>query len=558
MNKSVSGRLRLLIITAIILSTLLPVIITSSYLVYNIGKEATEKNKMFITGLSRYITNFLNNCYDINYLLSINREISDIILSANPDWTERTKEYSDLYDINLTTAIRNSGYPLLKDTQLRHPFIELLFLQDAKGNQVARSFGPIGQRADRWWFRRFNTGEHSPFVSNSYFSLTGHVPVISIFHPVTKNDKFIGILGVDINFGYIQQKVQEYIKDKNTLAIVIDNKGVIISHPDDSIIKGIFNIVSGYQEMLSNGTPSEMFFLQSGAMDADGNLPTDIIPIEIDNKIAYAASETLKGNNGIIKSVIYNERKAELHYHTIELPGKSETGKENRYGILLLHFTDTIDAYIRVVIFIITVFTLVIIFLIIGYINFQVKVLVKDIKELENKKKELLEFAYRDSLTHLYNRRFFTENSKAYFHRAVRAGGGLGVVMLDIDYFKNINDTYGHAYGDYVLKEISKILLNSIRENDIVARMGGEEFCILLESVDETTARIIAERIRQKIELFPFNYNEKETKITISIGVCIKLKPTFEKMLKKADFLLYDSKVNGRNKVTLEGDHKKK
>lgn len=126
-------------------------------------------------------------------------------------------------------------------------------------------------------------------------------------------------------------------------------------------------------------------------------------------------------------------------------------------------------------------------------------------------------------------------------------------MMMDIDHFKKVNDTYGHDCGDYVLKVISGILIDNIRDNDLAARLGGEEFCLLLDGVNSDEARNMAERIRKLVEEYVFSYDGTEFKVTVSSGICVKLKSSLDKMVKKADFLLYESKIKGRNRVTIEG-----
>lgn len=124
--------------------------------------------------------------------------------------------------------------------------------------------------------------------------------------------------------------------------------------------------------------------------------------------------------------------------------------------------------------------------------------------------------------------------------------------MIDIDFFKKVNDTYGHAEGDAVLRELGKILLKSCRSYDIVSRNGGEEFTILLLDCPEIQALQIAERVRYSVETHPFIMtNETQINITVSIGVSSYPEATnkIEKLLELADETLYIAKRTGRNKV---------
>lgn len=156
-----------------------------------------------------------------------------------------------------------------------------------------------------------------------------------------------------------------------------------------------------------------------------------------------------------------------------------------------------------------------------------------------------------DGLTGLYNRRLFEQNLEREFLRTKRYASSLSLAMIDIDYFKNINDNYGHQFGDYALQEISKIIIESFRKTDMIYRYGGEELAIILTETSLENAVIPLERLRNKIAEHEFSYNNETTRITISIG----LGSYFEEMknqselIEYADKALYKAKQNGRNKV---------
>ena len=152
-----------------------------------------------------------------------------------------------------------------------------------------------------------------------------------------------------------------------------------------------------------------------------------------------------------------------------------------------------------------------------------------------------------DGLTELYNRHQFDINLSQEFNRSQRYNTPFTLAMIDIDYFKNINDNYGHQFGDFVLKEISQIIKNSFRKTDIVFRYGGEEITIIMPETTSKNALLPLEKLRDKIS--KHNFNNKN--VTVSIGVAdfnndIK---TPNEILKKADEMLYLAKENGRNQV---------
>ncbi|EJG2189921.1 MULTISPECIES: sensor domain-containing diguanylate cyclase [Citrobacter] len=156
--------------------------------------------------------------------------------------------------------------------------------------------------------------------------------------------------------------------------------------------------------------------------------------------------------------------------------------------------------------------------------------------------------AIKDAMTKIYNRKLFYKSLKSSL-----AKGAVCVMVLDIDKFKRINDTYGHQEGDRVIISIVDIINKSIRDTDIFARVGGEEFAILLKCNDQDEAIVVAERIRRNVEngtTIPNSYDLKE-KMTISIGVyCSKIDDeSADKVVSYADAALYEAKNSGRNKV---------
>ncbi len=175
-----------------------------------------------------------------------------------------------------------------------------------------------------------------------------------------------------------------------------------------------------------------------------------------------------------------------------------------------------------------------------------------DITELELLKEKLEQQAQQDYLTGLSNRRHFMDQGQAELSRARRYGTPLSLLMLDIDRFKNINDTHGHKAGDIVLQRLSEVMRETLRSVDIIGRMGGEEFAILLPETDLKRATEVAERLRENVA-HALVAVEAATPLqfTVSIGVSgIKEKnATLDTLLNQADWALYEAKEGGRNKV---------
>lgn len=166
-----------------------------------------------------------------------------------------------------------------------------------------------------------------------------------------------------------------------------------------------------------------------------------------------------------------------------------------------------------------------------------------------------LEMAVTDQLTGLYNRRYLASHLSAMFDRASWTGRPLATMVLDIDHFKQINDTYGHDAGDKVLKEFADCVSSSVRGIDLACRYGGEEFLVAMPDTDMAFAEIIAERLRQEIagRKFVVNGGRDTIQVTVSIGIASTENgpegDTAQKLIKRADEALYQAKSSGRNRV---------
>ena len=165
----------------------------------------------------------------------------------------------------------------------------------------------------------------------------------------------------------------------------------------------------------------------------------------------------------------------------------------------------------------------------------------------------LYQTSIRDSLTGLLNRRYLLECLERDLSLARRHGMPMALVVADADRFKDVNDTYGHAGGDQVLKELAHLLAGMQRRESILARYGGEEFAVFLRSVDQGGAEVFAERMRRAVEAAPFRVGDVAVRLTVSVGVAVTTTDGVDEpaaLLEKADRYLYLSKTRGRNCVT--------
>jgi diguanylate cyclase (GGDEF)-like protein len=177
-------------------------------------------------------------------------------------------------------------------------------------------------------------------------------------------------------------------------------------------------------------------------------------------------------------------------------------------------------------------------------------VVVEDVTELVARERLLSELAMKDVLTSAYNRRYFDRRLAEELERCRRYGRALGLVMLDIDYFKNVNDRYGHQFGDAALCAAVSRWTKSLRACDLVARYGGEEFCVLLPEANQEESLSLAERLRSSIASSDVSYRELSARITVSAGVAFFHEDDSpDDILRRSDEALYRAKAAGRNRV---------
>lgn len=181
-------------------------------------------------------------------------------------------------------------------------------------------------------------------------------------------------------------------------------------------------------------------------------------------------------------------------------------------------------------------------------------------KELLKSNKKLQQLSVRDSHTGLYNHRYFMDIVEAEFDRAARNNSQLSVLMLDIDYFKSINDVYGHSFGDLVLKQLAIQLKKTVRTYDVVTRFGGEEFIIISPATDRARALVLAKRILDKINVYNFGNKEHTVKVKISIGVAAYPEDkvvNVRELIEFVDKILCKVKEYGGNRAYSSVDMKK-
>ncbi|WP_420548679.1 diguanylate cyclase [Curvivirga sp.] len=181
----------------------------------------------------------------------------------------------------------------------------------------------------------------------------------------------------------------------------------------------------------------------------------------------------------------------------------------------------------------------------------ELMVRVKNLLAMKEMTAKLHALANTDVLTNVMTRRAFLEASESEVHRSQRYDHPMSVIMLDADHFKNVNDTYGHAGGDDVLRFLSAQCMEIVRDEDHVGRLGGEEFCIALPETDLEGAALVADRLRQSIADSDIKLSDGQViNVTVSVGVAaIQENENLDDVMRRSDEALYEAKENGRNQV---------
>ena len=191
-----------------------------------------------------------------------------------------------------------------------------------------------------------------------------------------------------------------------------------------------------------------------------------------------------------------------------------------------------------------------------GELQERVSRLERENLELIVRNRLLSEASSRDALTGLYNRWYVMDKIEAEINRSLRHGAPLSLLMLDIDHFKRVNDTFGHTAGDHVLQGVGKLLRDSCRVYDVPGRYGGEEFCVLLPETHLDNTTVVANRIRERLEVSDIQLVDGSVTVTASIGVASldtasDAVLTGSALIDRADRALYSAKERGRNRVEL-------
>jgi len=380
LRRNVASKFNLLIVLSVVISVALSSVSITFYLLHRYTEDVIEKDRLHMKGLASSVKGFIDHAFSLNYLLSINPEIVENVSAAHSDWAQRVAAYNGLYDTSLHLS-DSSGLPLLVETQKKYDFVELFFVQDASGYQSSRSFGPLGDRSQRWWFRKITLNQnYRSFMSKSYYSMTGDKPVASAFHPIYRDNRFIGVMGTDINFDELQGMVQNYLDTKDLYAVVIDPEGVIIAHPDRGKLRELYNLNKLTKKVLIRDAAGESI------QDKSGYHKTTETELDWDRRVSQIVSDALSGNSGMAQDVRLEGQSATIYYEPIHLPGKDS---DDRYSLLLIRDNSSLTRAKLTILAFVLLFTALALFTFIFFFRIQFrKIVLKPLEQLANSMKD--------------------------------------------------------------------------------------------------------------------------------------------------------------------------
>lgn len=434
-----------------------------------------------------------------------NIKISDIFkdtkliaeqIETNKEIIEYIREVKTREDI-----VAHPLYPrvlnTLKEIELKNPHIYLAWVSNERANFCLDSSEIITDESFianiRPWYKTATESSEAAF-SQPYYEYTTNTLAISCVKAVKDEGNIIGYFSVDISLKSLPLIMKNYIIGKNGKNILLTNNKTVVFTSEDPKNKEL---------------------------------------ISVTNLLSYI--DVLKEKP--YEEITINNKKYYLIYQVIEV---------NNWGILqLIDKNEVMKPFQK------TMATVLGIFLISCILS--IAILLVNVFEQRKIQQKLKNEAATDYLTGINNRKYFFENSQKAFTDAIAQNKCMSVLMIDIDEFKEINDNYGHDIGDTILKKVAEELGKSLRKEDILCRLGGDEFTVLLPDTNKEMALTTANRILKNISQLKISTEKGDFSLTISIGASFlhREDTQVDELIKRADQALYRAKETGRNKVSL-------
>ncbi len=288
---SIRKKLTIYTLLLVFIPFLISNITSAYYLNLNYGEELEKRNTELAGSLSEQVSAFIDKGYSITEQMTFNNDVKGFI----PD--KQKQVLLDVFD--------------------KHPYFDLLYIQGTDGMQTARTTGELGDRSGRWWFIK-TIEEKTSFVSKSYYSVNGNVPVTTIAMPIyDNNEKLIGVMGGDIKLDALQQQIKKY-SEGSKYAFIVDGDGVVIAHPDSVQLSELYNYVTMKKTVLQTDSSGNVI------NDENGNPLTQEVDFQVPDTLNQIIKSALNGENGFTTYKNNEGVKVISAYQSITLPGESD------------------------------------------------------------------------------------------------------------------------------------------------------------------------------------------------------------------------------------------
>jgi diguanylate cyclase (GGDEF)-like protein len=352
-----------------------------------------------------------------------------------------------------------------------------------------------------------------PYVSSAFVSQPGNVPAISLSTAVLDDEKkMVGILYVNMGLETLSHYIKSLEYGKTGKVYLVDSAGHLVAHP---------SISPGVEEQDEHGKPIWVLRnISSNPMverALKGDFTAGLFRLPDSNKVVLSSFRVIPD---VGWTIIIEQDVAEA------------------FSIVRIY------VYVIVLLALMTIVIAVTTFI---YIS-------RETAEATKQHQELMIISETDPLTGLLNRRSMLSRMTQIVAEAEQSSSGFVLAMFDIDDFKNVNDSYGHIFGDIVLREIAARTVSILRVEDLLFRWGGEEFLVIIRNCDLVRGRAVAEKIRKVVAGAPINDGTFSQTVTVTIGVCRYKQNSIDSMIVEADEALYTGKRTGKNKVVVAKD----
>lgn len=447
------------------------------------------------------------------------------------------------HDIKSTMSIQK----LVNDVSLGLEIFEFRYIEADGTIRNSMFKEEIGQKCSSIGY--IKSFDENATLGKFFFEVRDYVPVMAIYYPIEINHQRLGIIDLAVD-------VSEY---KN----VMGNKT-----PETSLLRrqtDILNLLKSIEGSIHNSTvvysKTDLNDFLSRYVETAKNI-VQISLVDESGKIMVSSNKALIGKeleNGDFPPPFLTEVSDRPIYRLV-MPNMAFVGGESEQLLLLIDAAPYVKNEKRLLMTAVMTSAVAILFALFISRAIYYSAINRSREEKEQlerlvkeRTKEIELLSKTDALTGLWNRGYLEEMLELEFKRSRRYGHTLAIVVIDLDHFKKINDTYGHMGGDEVLREVSRRLKGCMRETDFIGRYGGEEIVVILAETSAENAVETADKIRTKVEEAPVSFNDLAIPVTASLGLSLMRDEhaNYEEIFSEADEALYVSKKEGRNRVSL-------